>query len=296
MSQGLHAAPRRIAVVGTGRFARALVRALPARVRWVIGRSSEEAAEVAALADSAEVRSMIGGVDVDLIWIATSDHAIPIVAEEIAAQRPSWASVAMMHSSGATSIQALGPFSARKGRVFALHPNVSLTGSEPIPRGLYWGATTEERTDRDLAAALLEELEPRLVWIDDRYRRLYHAAASAAANYTVALHALATELYRSAGVEAEIAERIVSEFMLQSVRSVSARGAAATITGPVVRRDDEVVVAQIDAVSLAKPEVADAFSEMALLTARLFAPENAEVLRGKIAALNAESDRPSNRA
>ncbi len=272
MNQNSERAPR-IAVIGTGRLAHALVRMLPQRVRLVVGRDPAAAADLAGLARRAVSNAAVAGAEIDVLWIATSDHAIADVAAEVASSRESWAGVLAIHSSGSLPVAALEPFERRGARILALHPNAAVSAEAAIPPGVIWGVTASFDDPENVVRWLLgESAAPTLLRIEDRHRPFYHAAASAAANYTITLYRIAQLLYSRCGIDDETSRRLVRSFQQDAIDRASAVGAEAAITGPVVRGDIEVVAAQLDAVAVALPSALAAYAELARATVALFAP------------------------
>jgi predicted short-subunit dehydrogenase-like oxidoreductase (DUF2520 family) len=274
----LNAHDIRIAIVGTGRFAHALARSIRGRISLVIGRTLPAARELAAIAGAAHATDGIGAAGVNVIWIVTSDHAISEVAAKIARERTDWRQVLMVHSAGAIPLAALDAFRERGGDTMALHPNLSLTGTDPIPPQAYWSVASSVDDPERTAGQLLSGLEPHLLRIDERHRALYHAAAVAAGNFTVTLFAACVQMYVRAGLDPQTARAVVHGFMSAAVERVGEQDPADVITGPVVRGDAQVVAAHVDAVSLTRSEAAQAFAALARLTAALFAPEHQDAI------------------
>jgi predicted short-subunit dehydrogenase-like oxidoreductase (DUF2520 family) len=259
---------------------------MPERIVAVMARDAGPGAEVAALSAHAsvitsaeELRSRL----FDVLWIATSDRALEEVSRSIAEVRETWGGILVVHSSGATSLSALREFVRRGAGIAALHPNGSFTGEESIPPGLLWSVASDG-VDDDLIDRLLAPMHPKLVKIDDGRRALYHAAASAAANYSVTLFAVAVELYVCSGLSDEDARDVVARFMHASVERSVAVGPQKAITGPIARGDFDVVRDQFQAVATFAPELLDLYRELARATARLFAedPEGWERMFGEI--------------
>jgi predicted short-subunit dehydrogenase-like oxidoreductase (DUF2520 family) len=160
----------------------------------------------------------------------------------------------------------------------ALHPNVSVTGDEPIPSGLLWSVSSEGIEPR-VIDALLNGLEPRITTIDEELRPLYHAAASVAANFTTTLFALAEELYRRSGIPIDAARTTVARFMNESVERSVGSGAVEAVTGPVARNDMEIVRRQLDSIDERAPEFRALFERLVEATAQLLRPEHLDEVR-----------------
>lgn len=264
---------RRIAIVGTGKLARALARSYTRSIVAIAGRDRGRTRAVAALCGAASIPlDELASHPHDILWIATADSAIADVVAHAATIALDWSSRTVVHSSGSMSVDVLQPLAACGATALALHPNVSLRGDEPIPPRTLWGATPEDAASLSSARALLAELDARVVAVPGDRRALYHAAASTASNFSVTLFAAAELLYRRVGFDDAVARELVAAFMQTSIVRAERDGTESTITGPIVRGDHAVVDAQRDAVAASAAELARLFEELARVTERLFVP------------------------
>jgi predicted short-subunit dehydrogenase-like oxidoreductase (DUF2520 family) len=242
----------RLAIIGHGRLATALAHTFGDRVVVLAGRDDDVLRH-----------------DFDVLWIATTDAAIADVAEAIAPRRARWDGLTVVHSAGAIGPSVLEPFSQRGARTLALHPNVSLTGDEPVGPGTIWGVTPCDERSMTAADEILAGSDPRLVAVDEKRRVLYHAAATAAANFSLTLFAAAERLYAAAGVEATLARELVAAFARTSIERAESTGPRAALTGPIARGDDTVVVAQLRSIAREVPELSHLFAALADATRAL---------------------------
>jgi len=261
-----------LVVVGTGRLARALHLTFQDRIAAVVvppGRRMPEGERgfgAAPVVDDLDRVTIRPG---DTLWLAISDHAVGDVAAALADMRHRWDGIAVVHSSGATPAAVLDPF-VRKGAVgMALHPNTSLTGDLPIPAGLVWSLAPDTEETRLHVARLLAGLSPRIITLEDSSRPLYHAAATLASNYSLALFASAVDLYVRAGVDREDAHLVVTQFMQASVDRAAHHDPASVLTGPISRGDKAVVRAHLTAIARLAPEDLDIYLALARATVRL---------------------------
>ncbi|MEO5930229.1 MAG: Rossmann-like and DUF2520 domain-containing protein [Candidatus Kapaibacterium sp.] len=271
-----------IVIIGSGRFAGSLARSMPERIIAIVSRNAgnQRGTERAKL--NIPVVDSFSAVDRDsygAVWIATSDASISEVAESIAPARDSWEGIVVVHSSGATPVNALDALRARGAFTIALHPNGSFTGAAPISAGLVWGISSHNPDFMGVAEELIGPLHPMLVPIEDRHRALYHAAASMAANYSITLFSIAMDLYMRAGLPESRARDVVAAFMAGSAANARALGPRAALTGPVARGDMEVVARQIGAIGADAPEYIPLFIEMTMRTAMLIDEENSDAWR-----------------
>ena len=119
----------------------------------------------------------------------------------------------------------------------------------------------------DVARALAVRLGMRAWRIAPAQRALYHAAASMASNYLIAIEAGAERLARAVGLEREALVPLVRA-TLEQWASLGAREA---LTGPIARRDEETVARQRAAVAAAAPDMLAVWDTMAEATRALAA-------------------------
>ena len=245
----------RCAVVGRGRMGSALTSALGlAEPR---GRGADAA-------------------DADVVLLAVPDGEIAAAAAAIAPGR------LVGHLSGATTLAPLAPHEA-----FSLHPLMTVTGwsrpagGRPSSQGRwpdagavhspFAGATAAiaGSTDRALATAraLAEHLGLRPFEVADDDRAAYHAAASIASNFLVALEGAAERLATTAGVERDAFVPLVRA----TVENWAALGADRALTGPIARGDHATVERQRAAVEERCPELLPAWDVLSDLTRNLAA-------------------------
>ncbi len=239
---------------GTGRAAGALTLAMSRCGHIITSVHGRNAEAQSALAERVDPQA---DVSPDLRIIAVSDHAIGAVAGDLAHAPP----VPTVHISGATSVRVLDVLADIGGAVGSFHPLQTLTDAERGAAALAgsWIAIT---TGDDGLEATLADLARSLgctpFTLDDAAKPAYHAAASAASNYTNAALDLAQRLFVVAGVPFEAAEPLVAS----TVANAFDQGAAAARTGPVARGDHGTIDAQKTAASATSVVVGRAFDDM----------------------------------
>jgi len=163
------------------------------------------------------------------------------------------------HCSGATSLDALG---ARER--FSLHPLMSVaTGDGPeVLRGA--GCAIDASSPRALAVAhgLARALAMRPVRVAAADRVAYHAAASIASNFLVALEAAAERLGATAG----IGRAQLAPLVLRTAANWAEQGPERALTGPIARGDEQTVAAQRAAVAARTPELLALWDALADVT------------------------------
>ena len=173
----------------------------------------------------------------DLLLIAVSDGAIPEVAERLAPYAA--AARGAVHLSGITSVSTLHPLAVHCP-VGSFHPLQTLPnprdGRDRL-RGAWVAVTSEDDGLFRRLVELAQSIGCRPFALADERKALYHAAASAAANYPVAALAMARRLFEAAGVGFGVAEPLVRAAIDNALRL----GPEAALTGPVARGDAATV-------------------------------------------------------
>lgn len=205
-----------IAIVGAGRLGGVLARALRAAGFDVVGPLGRDERIP----------------DVDVVLLTVPDAAI---AEAAAIARPH--AEFLGHVSGATALTDVD---------FSLHPLQTFTGDEPaeVFRGI--GAAIAGRTPaaREVAEQLASALGASPFEIDDAQRASYHSAASFASNFVLTVLDAAERLASDAGIPRDIAPSLLAPLVRQTVENWAENGAAAVLTGPIARGDEETVARQ----------------------------------------------------
>jgi len=257
----------RLAVVGRGRLGTALCAALQTagvQVRGPLGREERPDG------------------DANAVLLCVPDTEIPAAAAAVAGLVP-----LVGHTSGATPLAALA---ASDSTAFGFHPLQTFTsdgsgevmhagraegrpprGTETLTRfaGAGCAVAGETTAALEFASALARQLGMRAFEIADEDRPAYHAAASIASNFLVALEATAEQVAGGAGIEPAEARALLAPLVRSSVDNWAALGPERALTGPVARGDDATVARQRDAVSDVAPESLALFDELVARTRAL---------------------------
>jgi predicted short-subunit dehydrogenase-like oxidoreductase (DUF2520 family) len=229
-----------IAIVGAGRLGTALAAALGAAgldVRGPLGRGADVTGE-------------------EVVLLCVPDGEIERAAAAIVA------GPLVGHCSGATGLAPLAPHEA-----FSLHPLMTVPASARLTVFAGAGCAVEGTTDRALEVAerLAALLGMRSTRIAEADRAAYHAAASIASNFLVALEGAAERLAATAGVD----RALLAPLVRAAVEDWAERGAAGALTGPIVRGDEETVARQRAAVAERTPDLLELFDALAGATRSL---------------------------
>jgi predicted short-subunit dehydrogenase-like oxidoreductase (DUF2520 family) len=212
----------------------------------VIGSGRVGSAVAARLSE----RGLAVAEDGQLVLLCVPDAAIEEVARGL--EPGPW----VAHVSGATPLSALDPHRRR----FSLHPLQTFTharGPEQLDGA--WAAVTAESAEALAAGFSLADILGLTPFeLADDARPLYHAGAAIASNYLVTLHAVAAELFRSAGAPPEG----LAPLMRRTIDN------GFELTGPIERGDWATVEAHRRAIRAAKPELEPLYDVLAEATAR----------------------------
>ena len=153
---------------------------------------------------------------------------------------------------------------------FSLHPLLSVVGSGAEFRGATCAVDGSSEHALSVARALALRLGMSSRVIGAPQRALYHAAASMASNYLIALEASAERLARQVGLERAALVPLVRATLEQW----ASLGARAALTGPIARGDEETVARQRLAVAEAAPDMLALWDALATATRELAAAPN----------------------
>ena len=202
----------------------------------------------------------------DMLVLGVADDAIEEVAERLAPR--AIGVLAAVHLSGSVSVGALSPLAAVGLTTGVFHPLQSLPSAELGRRrlpGAWVGITAPDPGLHESLWGLARSIGMVPFDVADDVKSLYHAGASAAANYVVGSLALAERLLAAAGVPWEAAGPML-EAVVHNVREV---GPQAALTGPIARGDVATVRAQRQAVREALPDLEADFAAMGRAVAHL---------------------------
>lgn len=247
-----------IAIIGLGRVGTALGRAIAAAgytIRAVSSRDPHKA-QAAARAFGAEPMSAVEAAQsADLVLLTVSDDAITVVAEELGAAGAWRPGQSVVHASGASPASALEPAARHGATIGAFHPLAAFATYEAI---LLPGITFAIEAPPPLhepLAQLARALGGHVLNLAPEDKTLYHAAAVIASNYTIALAALATQIFEQLGTTPEQGLQALLPLMRTTLDNLERQGLPTALTGPLVRGDVGTVRRHIHALDHTIPHV-----------------------------------------
>lgn len=200
----------------------------------------------------------------DVVLLGAPQDAIRQLAIDLSASLRRGALV--VHFSGAVGLDPLDAVRSAGAIPCALHPVQACPDVETALRrlpGSAWGVTCPALA-RDRAESLVEEVGGVPVAVADSDRALWHAAAAVVANGTTALLAAGEAMLTAMDVSTPSA--VLGPLASGAVANARERGAAATLTGPVVRGDVDVVRRHLAALQERAPQLVTDYRKAALLT------------------------------
>lgn len=250
----------RISLIGAGRLAAHLGRALQALGQTPVSLGARDPARAAPLAQALglQARPPEQALDADWVFLCVRDEAIAPLAARL-----QWQQQLAVHCSGATALDALAPAARRAG----FHPLQLFAEPLPAPeaalaafRGIGIGIEADEPLPFQ---QLARQLGATPLALDGGQRLRYHAAANLAASALFAPLQLASQLAGQAlGLSAEQAWQQLQPLAAGSLRAAAERGLAGALSGPVARGDAAVLAAQLHALQDLQPEAAALYRQL----------------------------------
>lgn len=232
----------RLSVVGPGRVGRAAALAFAAAGYAVAGPFARGESVAPA----------------DVVLLCVPDREIAHAAEAVRGRAP-----LLGHTSGATPL-------AGSGADFGLHPLRSFAGDEGADAFAGIGIAVAGSSPEALHTAeeLAESVGGHPFEVSDAQRAGYHAAASIASNFLVALEAAAERVAAASGLPAGFRAHL-APLVRGTVDNWAEHGPRAALTGPIARGDDVTVARQRAAIAAQAPELLPLFDELSELTRAL---------------------------
>jgi predicted short-subunit dehydrogenase-like oxidoreductase (DUF2520 family) len=249
--------PLRVGLVGAGNVGTAVAQLLREAGHEVVGVASRSVGS----ADKASARLDAPAFPVedlpgaDVILLGTPEAALGEVVERLGDVR----GAVLVHFAGVVGI---GPLNEAQGAsaLCALHPvqscpDVDVTVTR-LP-GSAWGVTCTDGARGWARRLIVEDLRGLPIDVREEDRALWHAAAVTTSNGISALIALAESALISLGIDDP--QRVLGPIAAATVANARDRSGATTLTGPVVRAEEDVVARHIAAVESQTPEILPAY-------------------------------------
>ena len=245
-------ATRRVALVGAGRVARALVIALARAGLPVVAVGSRQPERLSPSSYPHPCTPQEAVDRADLVLLTVADDAIAPVA---AALR--WRSgQAVVHCSGATEVTALDAAAQAGALTGGFHPLQIFSDPEQAADRLAGSTAAIEAGPalQPTLRALAEVLGMRAIELPPGLRVRYHVAAGYAASFLLPVLQEAVALWATFGVDEATALQALLPLSRGTLDAVQARGLAGAVSGPIARGDLGVVRRHLEDLAGLGPE------------------------------------------
>ncbi|XZG70211.1 Rossmann-like and DUF2520 domain-containing protein [Chitinibacteraceae bacterium HSL-7] len=254
-------------IIGPGRLGRVLARRMVDSGYQLMGiAGGTHVDEARAFIGAGQTCTLATLPAADLWLLSVPDDAIASIASTLASDSQIRPGNIALHCSGACSSALLAPLATKGALLASLHPVFSFANPE---RALATFEETHCALEGDAAAiaplqALVHAIGGRPFSVSREGKAAYHAALVMASNQLVALAALAENVAQYAGLDAALSHALTVALMRQTLNNVDALGAAAALTGPVLRGDVDTVAAHLAALPTAAQAAYRALSQATL--------------------------------
>lgn len=244
----------RLGFIGAGRLARCLAAGFARAgypVAAVTARSSASAERFArALPSCRAVGDAQAVVDsTDLVFLAVPDDNIGTIANKLTFDSRSGRATALVHCSGATSVEVLAQARAQGASIGGFHPLYLFSG-DPEDLQRIAGCSVTIEAQGELAAmldALARSLGCEVLALPSGQRMLYHGAAHYAASFALAALREAVDIWRGLGMPEEQTLRALLPMLAGTVDAARTKGLSGALAGPVSRGDAALLEQQLAA-------------------------------------------------
>ncbi|HBQ60955.1 MAG TPA: hypothetical protein DD671_15385 [Balneolaceae bacterium] len=176
----------------------------------------------------------------ELIFLTSSDDAIPEIAANLAQIRSTFVGKFFVHCSDTLSSEILKPLQEKGAQVASFHPMRSITPKTKDFKEVWFDVEGDEAV-----VAMLENIADTLgsftFRVEPEAKSLLHVSAVVASNYLVVLADLAATISAMGNIPEDKALKALSSLMQNTLNNVSELGTEEALTGPVVRGDLETI-------------------------------------------------------
>jgi len=261
-----------VGIVGAGKVGATLARLWHAagyNIAAVYSPTSTHAAQLAAIVDAVVVTAPAQVVIAsDLTVLSVPDDAIEPVAAVIRVADAT--GKAIIHNSGAHSVDVLASVAAQGVQVGSLHPAFPFADVDTAVQSLPGATFAIEAGDDPLRSWLFDlvaAVDGQALIIPAGGKAAYHASLVMLSNYTVSLYAAAVRLLAGVAADESAIHNALTTLLAATVENIRTQGLPTALTGPLVRGDAGTIRAHLAAISDA--DIANAYRELARLTVPL---------------------------
>jgi predicted short-subunit dehydrogenase-like oxidoreductase (DUF2520 family) len=254
-----------ITIIGCGRVGRTLgylfARRGVFRVGQVVNRTPSSSAAACGFIGQGTPGDLDALDQADVYLIGVPDDSIADTALALAEKNVIHGGEVVFHCSGSSSSDILAPLQNRGAQLASVHPVMSVADPRTaVSRfaGTPCGIEGDESACEILRAAFTAIGGTVFDLTTDR-KMFYHAAAVIVCNYLTALLEVGLTCYEHAGIDRDMAARIIEPILKSTVDNALKLGTANGLTGPIARGDHRLVGEQHTALDQWNPDVGEVY-------------------------------------
>ncbi|MGE5526505.1 MAG: Rossmann-like and DUF2520 domain-containing protein [Rhodospirillaceae bacterium] len=218
------------------------------------------------------VKSVADMAPADVWLVATPDAHIVAACAAVAEAGRFRPGDIVFHCSGAMAASDLRRATAAVGvRVASVHPLKTFANAADAKstfEGTFCVAEGDEPA-LDVLRAAFDRIGARLIAIDAVAKPLYHAASALVCNDLTALMEAGLRCYAHAGIDRELAVRMMEPLVRETIDNVFKRGTVAALTGPVVRGDVATVEKHVRGLDAVDPRIGSVYRDLSSIALEL---------------------------
>ncbi|MDP3559354.1 MAG: DUF2520 domain-containing protein [Legionellaceae bacterium] len=274
-------------IIGTGNLGKTIgkliIKNSVARIQGIFNRSQNSSKNAIQFIGSGTLYSDITSLpNADITFITTPDDTLEEVCLQFSHNKNIKPGAIIVHCSGALSSDVLEPMKHLGCYVASVHPMHSFA-QPALSVEQYSGTFCAVEGDKealDVMIPVLNAIGSVNYSIDKEKKHLYHAAGVFASNYVVTLAQQALVCLRGAGVENDIAMRVITNLMMGSVLNLQQTlSPEKSLTGPIQRGDTLTVQKHLQALDYPKQQALYAMLGQITLDLTHHSREKQEALR-----------------
>jgi predicted short-subunit dehydrogenase-like oxidoreductase (DUF2520 family) len=200
----------------------------------------------------------------EMVFITTADDFIPKVCADLRWRRDQ----AVVHCSGASTVQSLDSARRQGALTGSIHPCQSFAGIEQaianLP-GSTFGIEAEEPLKSTLTG-MARALKGDVVYLTSEDKVLYHAAAAIACNYFTTIVKLATGLWQNFGKTPADGVKAYLPLLRGTLTNMETTGFPKCLTGPIARGDVATIERHLVALEKYAPEMLALYKDLGRFT------------------------------
>lgn len=266
----------RVAIIGAGVVGTAIGYLLKGEGYPIVGIASRT------LESAKKAREFIGEGDAStkpsavakkaaIVFITTPDSSIKEVCDRVASEEGFNPGAIVFHMSGALSSEVLGSARNIGAKIASIHPLQSLADVREAVKNLRGSCFCIEgdKTALSVAREIVDALGGKKITIEIDKKPLYHAGASVASNYLVAIVRFGLELFEAAGINRQDSLNALMPLIKGTVTNIETLRIPSALTGPISRGDAGIVEDHLKAISNDRPGMMKLYSELGRYTIKV---------------------------